>query len=59
MNKAEREVVDMVLALRGIIFDVHELYSAEYGAAKFNKLNDIYQKHGYHPIAGWLAHNGK
>jgi len=38
-----------------IIADVHKLYESVPGqAGKWNKLNDIYTKHGYHPVEGWL-----
>ncbi len=48
MNRTER--------LKAIIAEVHDLYgdSAKTpSAAKWNAINDIYRKHGYHPIAGW------
>lgn len=48
MNRTER--------LKAIIEEVHDLYGDSVktpSAGKWNAINDIYRKHGYHPIVGW------
>ena len=41
--------------LKAVIAEVHELYAeTPTSAGKWNDINDIYRKHGYHPKQGWL-----